>query len=335
MNMTAQGDEASHRADAPLVLQALGSFYVGGGIVSQTAAEIGLYDGGPTIVDQMYVQYMVPQEAAKPAVVMIHGACLSGKSYETTPDGRMGWYEYFTRKGNPSYVVDQVARARSGFNQAFYNSVRSGFAAPGEQPNIRRVAMDVAWVRLRIGPTPGVAFPDTQFPVEAMGEFAKQMVPDLSDGLHPDDPNIQALCALAKQVEGTVLIGHSQAAKHIFESALLNPENILGLVAIEPPGCNSSSYSEEQIIKLSKTPILVLFGDHIDDAQSIGPDWKPLFIDAQQFVARLNAANGNATMLHTTDLGIRGNSHMLMQDTNNIQIADLVMKWIDENVRHK
>ena len=31
-------------------------------------------------------------------------------------------------------------------------------------------------------------------------------------------------------------------------------------------------------------------------------------------------------------LGIYGNSHMMMLDKNNLQIADLILKWIDENV---
>jgi len=49
--------------------------------------------------------------------VMVHGATLTGKSWETTPDGRMGRDEYFVRKGHPVYVPDQVGRGRSGFNQ--------------------------------------------------------------------------------------------------------------------------------------------------------------------------------------------------------------------------
>ena len=38
-------------------------------------------------------------------------------------------------------------------------------------------------------------------------------------------------------------------------------------------------------------------------------------------------------MLCAADRGIRGNSHMIMQDKNNLQIADLILKWIDERVR--
>ena len=37
-------------------------------------------------------------------------------------------------------------------------------------------------------------------------------------------------------------------------------------------------------------------------------------------------------MLNPADRGIRGNSHMIMQDKNNLQIADLILQWIDERV---
>lgn len=192
---------APRQPGSPLVLQSIGSFYVGGRTVSMSAAETGLYGGGPLVVDQMYVQYMIPKGHPKAPVVMIHGGTLSGKSYETTPDGRMGWYEYFARRGFPSYVVDQVGRTRSGFDQAPFNNVRAELAAPTSQPNLRRVATDIAWVQFRFGPVAGVKFDDTQFPVEAAGEFAKQAVPDLSQSLPPNNPNYSALSELAKDLK--------------------------------------------------------------------------------------------------------------------------------------
>ena len=36
-------------------------------------------------------------------------------------------------------------------------------------------------------------------------------------------------------------------------------------------------------------------------------------------------------MLHPVELGIHGNSHMIMQDKNNLQIADLIIQWIDQH----
>ena len=83
----------------------------------------------------MYVRYMVPQGGdGNVPVVMVHGATLTGKSWETTPDGRMGWDEYFVRKGHPVYVPDQVGRGRSGFNQAVFNNVRAGSAPANALP---------------------------------------------------------------------------------------------------------------------------------------------------------------------------------------------------------
>jgi hypothetical protein len=40
-------------------------------------------------------------------------------------------------------------------------------------------------------------------------------------------------------------------------------------------------------------------------------------------------------MLNPPDRGIRGNSHMIMEDKNNLQIADLILQWLDERVRKR
>ena len=37
-------------------------------------------------------------------------------------------------------------------------------------------------------------------------------------------------------------------------------------------------------------------------------------------------------MMSLPKLGIKGNSHMLMQDKNNLQLADLILAWIDKHV---
>jgi hypothetical protein len=74
--------------DAPLVLKAQGSFFVGGDKAEQTQVELGsLGPGGHIAVNQMYVRYMMPQGGdGNVPVVMVHGATLTGKSWET-PEG--------------------------------------------------------------------------------------------------------------------------------------------------------------------------------------------------------------------------------------------------------
>ena len=81
-------------------------------------------------------------------------------------------------------------------------------------------------------------------------------------------------------------------------------------------------------------PILVVFGDHRDTPTGIGirPSWQLVFESCQTLIGRLKAAGGQAQMLSPPERGIRGNSHMIMQDKNNLQIADLILQWIDERV---
>jgi len=269
-------------------------------------------------------------------VVMVHGATLTGKSWETTPDGRMGWDEYFVRKGHPVYVPDQVGRGRSGFNQAVLNNVRAGSAPGTNLPPWLRFSDEVVWPNFRFGAKAGAPYPDSQFPVAAVDELSKQGVPDMSFGLPRPNPTLKALSDLATELRGAVLMGHSQSGPFPLESALLKPSVAKGLVLVEPGRC-PDTYTDEQIKALATVPILVVFGDHRDTPTGIStrPSWQISFDSCQALLGRVKAAGGDAQMLSPAETGIRGNSHMIMQDKNNLQIADLILQWIGAHVRKK
>jgi pimeloyl-ACP methyl ester carboxylesterase len=322
--------------DTPLVLKAQGSFFVGGEKAEQTQGELGnLGPGGHIAVNQMYVRYMVPQGGdGNVPVVMVHGATLTGKSWETTPDGRMGWDEYFVRKGHPVYVPDQVGRGRSGFNQAIFNNVRAGSAPPANQPVWLRFSDEGVWPNFRFGSKPGSPFSDSQFPVTAVDELAKQGVPDVSfGGLPTPNPTLKAMSDLAGQLNGAVLMGHSQSGSFPLEAALLDSRAAKGLVLVEPGRC-PASYTADQVKTLATVPILVVFGDHRDTPTGLPtlPSWQARFEACQALISRITSLGGHAQMLNPPERGIRGNSHMIMQDKNNLQIADLILQWIDEHV---
>jgi pimeloyl-ACP methyl ester carboxylesterase len=333
--------------DKPLVLKSRGSFFVGGRSVEQKASEILLGPDDSVTVDQMYVEYMVPVGKAKIPVVMIHGAALSGKSYDTTPDGRMGWFEYFVREAHPTYVVDQVGRARSGFNQAALNNRLSGASAaptgsvaptaPGAPAAMGQGAFRFGdrvgvWTNFRFGPKLGEAFPGQQFPVEAVGELSKQAIPDLTSQVPFPNPTLKALSDLAIQLDRAVLISHSQSGPFPMDAALIDPTGVAGIVAVEPGACRGA-YTDEQIAKLAKIPTLVVFGDNLAVPTGLGGiTWQNRLDGCRAYAARIKAAGGQVEIIATAELGIRGNSHMLMQDKNNLQIADLILKWIDARV---
>jgi 4-carboxymuconolactone decarboxylase len=322
-------------SNAPLVLKAQGSFFVGGEKVEQTQSELGnLGPGGRITVNQMYVRYMVPQAGdGNVPVVMIHGATLTGKTWETTPDGRMGWDEYFVRKGHAVYVPDQVGRGRSGFNQAIYNNARGGSVAPDKQPELLRFSDENVWSNFRFGPKAGVSFDDNQFPVAAVDELSKQAVPDMNRGLPTPTPTIKALSDLAGQLKGAVLMGHSQSGSFPLAAALLDPKVTKGLVLVEPGTC-PANYTDDQIKTLASVPILVVFGDHRDNPTGLPtlPTWQARFEECQKFISRVRKAGGQAQMLDPSERGIHGNTHMIMQDKNNLQIADLILQWLRERV---
>jgi pimeloyl-ACP methyl ester carboxylesterase len=246
----------------------------------------------------------------------------------------MGWYEYFVRQGHPVYVVDQVGRARSGFNQSNYNNVRAGLTRPTEQPNMLRLGDRFgAWTNFRFGPAPGVPFRETQFPVDAADELSKQGIPDLNAGIRSPNPTFKALSDLALQLNGAVLLSHSQSGPFPLQAALMNAQGVNGIVMVEPGTCNATVYTDAEIAALAKLPIFIMFGDQLSSPTNLpAPNWQERFNNCQALAARLNAANANAQILFPPDLGIRGNTHMMMQDKNNLQIADLVLKWIDGNV---
>lgn len=332
------GDRDDSNRERPLVLKAQGSFFVGGE-TKHTDATSGTPGGfffsneDDIKVNQMYVQFQVPEGSARRVpVVMLHGCCLSGKTWETTPDGRMGWGEYFVRKHHAVYIPDQSSRARSGFDATTINEVKLGTQPPSALPNIFTFGRKAAWELFRFGPAFPTAFSDEQFPVEAIDEFGKQVIPDLNATLPTPNPTFANLAALGVKVGGAVLMGHSESGFFPEQAALTDPSGARGLISIEG---QCSTLTPQQIATLAEIPTLVIFGDHLADVPSVATLWIESLHGCQQFVDQINAAGGDATMLHLPAAGVFGNSHMLMQDKNNLQVADLILKWIRRHVEEK
>jgi len=335
-----QGAAQEKRRDdkKPLVLAEQGSFFVGGEKKALPAAPQGggrgFPAGGDVTVNQMYVQFQIPPNGGQHVpVVMVHGCCLSSKTWETTPDGRMGWNEYFVRKGRSVYLADQSSRARSGFDPSAINAVKAGTAQPSTLPNILLASHQVAWSVFRFGPSFGTPYPDGQFPVEAADELYKQMIPDLNSTLPNPNPTWTNMAALAVQLKGAVLMGHSESGFFPEQAALIDPSAIRGNISIEMP-CQTN-LTAAQLGTLAKIPTLVMFGDHLDGGQGGPANWQQSYESCQKFVEQVNGAGGDAEMMYLPARGIKGNSHMLMQDRNNAQLADLILAWIDKHVETK
>ena len=51
----------------------------------------------------------------------------------------------------------------------------------------------------------------------------------------------------------------------------------------------------------------------------------------RKFVEAINRHGGNARLVELPKIGIRGNTHFMMSDLNNVKIADLLAEWLHEN----
>ena len=326
--------DPAYAADAPpppLTLSSQGSFFVGGrDVSSETLSTLPNYAPSGTItVDQVYVRYQIPVAPVRTPLVLIHGCCLTGKTWETTPDGRMGWDEYFVRRGFPTYVIDQSWRGRSAGNPSAINAVKSDKAGADTLPPVFSAGHESAWAIFRFGAEYPKVFGGMQFPLEAQGEFWKQMVPDWSAALPVPNPTVPALSELAKRLKDAVLISHSQSGIYPFQTAALDRTGLRALVAIEPAACPDPA--KDDLAPYKDLPILVLFGDYVDQS----PRWAPRLKLCRAFVAAANAAGGRAELILLPEIGIHGNSHMLMQDKNSLDIADWLSGWLDKRVPPK
>ncbi|MBT1712398.1 alpha/beta hydrolase, partial [Fulvivirgaceae bacterium PWU5] len=48
------------------------------------------------------------------------------------------------------------------------------------------------------------------------------------------------------------------------------------------------------------------------------------------WAARVNKYGGDATVVHLPEVGIKGNTHFLFSDLNNVEVANLLSKWLKE-----
>jgi len=313
-----------HAGERPLAIAAQGSFFVGGRDVhsDHLATVPTLNSKGTITIDQVYVHYQIPVSAKRrPPVTFIHGCCLTAKSWETTPDGRMGWDEYFLRKGFPVYLIDQASRGRSAANPIAINEVRDGAAAPDSLPQLFSEAHEAAWVTFRFGPDYPQPFPGLQFPIEAQNELWKQIVPDLAPSLPTPNPTVAGLTELSARLKGTVLVSHSQSGIYPFQAAQASRDGIAAIIALEPGACPAP---DGDMAPYAGLPVLVVYGDYVEGS----PRWGPRLKNCRAFVEAADKAGGKAELLVLPEIGIKGNSHLLMQDRNSLQIADILIDWI-------
>lgn len=323
-NAAVAQDYAAVQPNGPLHLREYGSFFIPGNLATCPSPPppatnnnmcSGTANPGLHMINQMYVQFMKPLgDQGQPKhypIGIVHGCCLSTKSWQTTPDGRMGWDEYFVRRGFDTYMIDQVGRARSGFDATSYNSVRygltpcvpSGNVACPENPSILIASDQFAWNVFRWGVTACTTspcsatvtpHPNIRFPMNTVGvgdhanlQFFNMVIPDLNATLAPNpaDPagfyNTPAQMAeLAREVGGAILMGHSESSSFPTRAALQPASGCFPYTTREACKVKGivqletgcfGNLTAAEINTLAHIPILIEYGDFSAVPQPAAP----------------------------------------------------------------
>ena len=315
----------------PIALRDMGSFHVGGREVTITGkpvkevlftpggvpAKVDL--NGTYLVESMYVQYFLPanRRGAVP-LLLWHGGGLTGVSYESTPDGREGWLNWFVKQGWDVYNSDAVERGRAGWAMFPEIFKTEPLFLPKGDP----------YERFRIGggagtwnadPAKRKLLPGNQFPVESYDNFMRQVVPRWTS---TDEATIAAYTALVDKVCPCVILFHSQAGQFGFKVAQARPEKVKALIALEPAGAGDPKQAE----RLKAIPTLFVYGDYIaQDAR-----WPQIRKNGVAFGEAIAQAGGAVEVVDLPQAGIRGNSHLVMMDRNNLEVAALIQRWLEK-----
>jgi hypothetical protein len=316
------GQRQEGENDQPLVLKAEGSFFVGGTkTLIQYSAGPAANRPGHIMKDAMYVQYKIPQGSKKkPNIVLWSGGCHVGTSFETTPDGREGWEHMFVRAGYPTYVVDATWRGRSQFSQNDMQAVRNGAANPSTLPRTLTCDEELAAPPAPLGA--GFRLYGSHFPIAALDQYLSQLVPDYFFSTQNGfAPNKHALIALLEKIGPSVVLAHSQGGSSVYPTVIERPDLFKAYLAVEALGsCGSITATYPNV------PTLIVSGDQLDRTRP-----KPFGLDGCKVKAETHP---NMTVWWLPDLGLNGNSHMMMMDTNNDEVFRVLEGYIQSHVSH-
>ncbi|MEY4011766.1 MAG: hypothetical protein RIT22_890 [Bacteroidota bacterium] len=330
----------SNSKQKPLVIQEQGSFAVGGTVITNP----GIFDpykptpeGQTFRGDHAYVFYQVPVKARKYPLVMWHGIGQFSKTFETTPDGREGYQNIFLRNNYSVYLIDQPRRGNAG---------RSTVTA-----TINPIPDEQQWFDVfRVGVWPKY-FDGVQFArdTETLNQYFRSMTPSI--GAIDIEVNTDAVSSLFTKIGEGILVTHSHSGGMGWKTAVKN-SNIKAIVSYEPgsgflfpegelpaPIASSAGSLEaigitmKDFMLLTKIPIVIYYGDNIPENPSPNPGadgWRARLAMARKWGDTVNKYGGDVTVVHLPEVGLKGNTHFPFSDLNNIQVADLMNKWLKE-----
>jgi hypothetical protein len=156
-----------------------------------------------------------------------------------------------------------------------------------------------------------------------VAQFSAQGVPNAELTLSPPFATTvsAAVSELLKKVGPAIVMLHSQGGQFGDGAVGLSPELIKMVIHVESNCRFGTPFTQAQLDGYSQVPsVLYVHGDNV--VGNPAPTGQPRLDFCTNDMNAINANGGQATLVQLPDVGMTGNNHMLMQDRNNLEIAD-------------
>jgi hypothetical protein len=309
-------------AQGPIVLQRQGSFAFGGTEITEEGADSTLH------CDHGYAEFQTPVNARRLPLIMWHST--STKTWTSTPGGQVGFQDIFLRRGFSVYIIDLPRQGRA--SNACVETVYT--PSPGQD--------QTTFTNWRLGtwelPGEPTYFPNSQTPRDTafLNQVLRARYPDNEAFEDTDDVEASAIAALLEKIGAATLFTHSGSGRYGWLAAL-ESARVKGIVSFEPsvyvfpqgelPPPNTRETLEVPLAefrKLTRIPILVIFADFLDVRQAS----LDALTNGHAFVEAVNRHGGDAQLIHLPEIGITGNSHIMMLERNNREVANVVSRFL-------
>ena len=169
------------------------------------------------------------------------------------------------------------------------------------------------------------------------------MVPDTGTTAQRD-ATVTAMSDLFDKTGPGIFFTHSASGFTGWQTAIAN-RNVAAIVSLEPggfpfpidpnadPAQSFGRVSMDDFMKLTKIPIIVYYGDNIPEKETTIPSqafWRQSLASARQWAEVVNSNGGDVTIVHLPEIGITGNTHFIMSDLNNQEVATHSDNWLTE-----
>jgi pimeloyl-ACP methyl ester carboxylesterase len=303
---------------------------------------------GTILAGQMYVQYLIPAQVRHPyPVVLVHGGTGQMLHYMGEGDGQAGWAHYYVQAGYRVYLVDRPGHGRAPYHPDALGPI-------GSQPTYDVIVPDLLRSHRWAG----------------SGQIGDPSVDQLvaSQNAAPQD-NVMAHrlwasggAQLLDRIGPAIVQVHSAGGPFGWLVANERPHLVKAIVNVEGGGAPFSPQTPWGL-----TDIPLVFDPPVSDASQLAtrdvpasaglPAYKlqadssvrklknlegiPIaFVTAEssghlqgpEVVAFLKQAGCKADDLELKDLGVSGNGHFMMLETNRKQVFGLIQNWIERNV---